>query len=109
MFDRPKPTAGCSAKGRRRIIAIIVRVLTYIYFTFYGTSRKVEARLPMDDQRRKLRFATGDRIVVYNMPPTRPNLEILKHITQYAEENLPLKLKKPGCEPEKGNFFQLLT
>jgi hypothetical protein len=45
----------------------------------------------------------------YNMPPSRLNLEIVKHIMQYAEENLSLKLKEPGCEPENGNFFQLLT
>jgi hypothetical protein len=39
------------------------------------------------------------------MPPSRPNLEILKHITQYAEGNPSLKVKEPGFEPEKGNFI----
>jgi hypothetical protein len=58
----------------------------------------------MDDQRMKLRSATGGRIVVYNLPPSRHNLEILQHITQYAEGNPSLKVKEPGCEPDKGNF-----
>jgi len=58
----------------------------------------------MDDQRIKLRSATGGRVVVYNMPPSRPNLEILKHITRYAEGNPSLKVKERGREPEKDNF-----
>jgi len=58
----------------------------------------------MDDQRMTLRSPTRGRIVAYNMPPSRPNLEILKHIAQYADGNPSLKVKKPGCEPEKGNF-----
>jgi len=58
----------------------------------------------MAGQRMTLRSATGGGIVACSMSRSRPNLEILKHITQYAEGNPSLKVKKPGCEPEKGNF-----
>jgi hypothetical protein len=34
FFDRPKPTVGCSASGRRRRVAYIIYVIIKYNFTF---------------------------------------------------------------------------
>jgi hypothetical protein len=43
LFDRPKPTVGCSASGRRRIMFDLILIITNIYPTVI----KVETALSL--------------------------------------------------------------